>query len=152
MADHIWNVYLAGEIHSDWRRKIIEGVRRHKLPIEFGGPVTDHTASDTCGEKILGTASDSFWRDHRAANINAIRTSGLIRWADIVVISFSEKYRQWNAAFDAGFAAALGKAIITLHPTQFDHALKEVDSAARVTTRTPEQVVEVLVYVVQGGW
>ncbi len=105
MADHIWNVYLAGEIHSDWRRKIIEGVRRHKLPIEFDGPVTDHTASDTCGEKIPGTASDSFWRDHRAANINAIRTSGLIRWADIVVVSFSEKYRQWNAAFDAGFSA-----------------------------------------------
>ena len=142
-----WNVYLSGEIHSDWRRQIADGVRRADLPVTLVGPVTDHSASDDCGVHILGTEDQPFWKDHKGAKINAIRTRSLIDKADLVVVRFGEKYRQWNAAFDAGYAAALGKPIITLHPPGHTHALKEVDAAALAVAETTEQVVEILQYV-----
>ena len=140
-------VYLAGEIHSEWRQQIIEGANSADLPVEFLAPVTDHPASDDCGEKILGTESSNFWKDHKAAKINAIRTRTAIDKADIVVVRFGEKYRQWNAAFDAGQAVAKGKSLIVMHPEEHTHALKEVDAAALAVTENPEQVVELLKYV-----
>jgi len=146
MSENIWRIYLSGEIHTDWREKIIEG--SNSLPVEFYSPVTDHEASDLCGEKILGAEDLSFWRDRKGAGINSIRTNILIETADVVIVRFGEKYKQWNAAFDTGYACALGKPIITLHDEEHDHALKEVDSAARATARTPEQVVEILKYVI----
>ncbi len=145
-----WSVYLAGEIHSDWRERIAEGAERAGLDIGFSSPVTDHGASDDVGVAILGPESESFWKDHKGAGVNAIRTQTAIRRADVVVVRFGEKYKQWNAAFDAGFAAALGKPIVTLHPPEHDHALKEVDRAAVATAREPEQVVEILRYVLEG--
>jgi YtoQ family protein len=145
-----WTVYLAGEIHSDWRERIAEGAERAGLDIGFSSPVTDHGASDDVGVAILGPESESFWKDHKGAGVNAIRTQTAIRRADVVVVRFGEKYKQWNAAFDAGFAAALGKPIVTLHPPEHDHALKEVDRAAVATAREPEQVVEILRYVLEG--
>lgn len=150
MAERTWSVYLSGEIHSDWRQRIESGVREAGLPVTFSAPVTDHTASDDAGTGTLGEEGESFWRDHKGAGVNAIRTQTLIRDADVVVVRFGEKYRQWNAAFDAGYAAALGKPIVTLHDSEFDHALKEVDRAAQATARTAEQVVDVLRYVVRG--
>ena len=110
-----WSVYLAGEIHSDWRERIAEGAERAGLDVGFSSPVTDHGASDDVGVAILGPESESFWKDHKGAGVNAIRTQTAIRRADVVVVRFGEKYKQWNAAFDAGFAAALGKPIVTLH-------------------------------------
>ncbi|MGZ5311426.1 MAG: YtoQ family protein [Solirubrobacterales bacterium] len=145
-----WSVYLAGEIHSDWRERIAEGAELAGLDVSFSSPVTDHGASDDVGVAILGPESESFWKDHKGAGVNAIRTQTAIRRADVVVIRFGEKYKQWNAAFDAGFAAALGKPIVTLHPPEHDHALKEVDRAAVATAREPEQVVEILRYVLEG--
>ncbi len=145
-----WNVYLAGEIHSDWREQIAAGAEKAGLDVEFSSPVTDHSASDDVGVAILGDEADSFWKDHKGAGVNAIRTQTLIRTADVVVVRFGEKYKQWNAAFDAGFAAALGKPIVTLHPPDHDHALKEIDRAAMATAETPEQVVEMLRYVLEG--
>jgi len=65
----------------------------------------------------------------------------------LVLENVGPQYRQWNAAFDAGFAAALGKPLITLHDEELDHALKEIDSAARATARNTAQVVEILSYV-----
>ncbi|MCP4195253.1 MAG: YtoQ family protein [Planctomycetaceae bacterium] len=143
-----WKLFLSGEIHTSWRDRIGEGVHAVGLPIELMSAVTDHSASDDCGVEILGSDSDPFWKDHRGAGINAIRTRTLIRHADVVVVRFGEKYRQWNAAFDAGFASALGKPLITLHDQALDHALKEVDAAACATAREPEQVVEILKYVI----
>ena len=143
-----WNVYLAGEIHS-WREQIAAGAERACLDVEFSSPVTDHSASDDVGVAILGDEADSFWKDHKGAGVNAIRTQTLIRNADVVVVRFGEKYKQWNAAFDAGFAAALGKPIVTLHPPDHDHALKEIDRAAMATAETPDQVVEMLRYVLE---
>ena len=142
------NVYLAGEIHTDWRERIIEGARG--LEVTFSAPVTDHAASDDCGVAILGPEPDSFWHDRKGAQLNAIRTRKAIADADIVVVRFGEKYRQWNAAFDAGYAAALGKSLIILHPPEHDHPLKEVDAAALAVARRPEQVVDILRYVLTG--
>jgi YtoQ family protein len=150
MAERIWSVYLAGEIHSDWRERVEAGVRDAGLPVEFSAPVTDHAASDDAGVGTLGEESEPFWRDHMGAGVNAIRTQTLIREADMVVVRFGDKYRQWNAAFDAGYAAALGTPYLTLHDAEFDHALKEVDRAAQGTARTPEQVVAVLRYAITG--
>ena len=150
MAERTWNVYLSGEIHSDWRERIEAGVREAGLSIEFSAPVTDHAASDDAGTGTLGEEGTPFWRDHMGAGVNAIRTQTLIGAADVVVVRFGDKYRQLNAAFDAGCAAALGKPIVTLHDTALDHALKEVDRAAQATARTAEQVVDVLRYVTQG--
>jgi YtoQ family protein len=145
-----WNVYLAGEIHSDWRERIAEGAERAGLDVSFTSPVTDHGASDDVGVAILGGESNGFWKDHKGAGVNAIRTQTLIRQADVVVVRFGEKYKQWNAAFDAGFAAALGKPLVSLHPEEHNHALKEIDRAAMATAETPEQVVDVLRYVLEG--
>jgi YtoQ family protein len=143
-----WNVYLSGEIHSDWRERIADGVREAGLPVTLMAPVTDHAASDDAGVDILGPESDKFWHDHKGAGINAVRTQTLLQRADVVVVRFGDRHRQWNAAFEAGYAAALGKPIITLHPPDHDHALKEIDRAAMATARDPEQVVAVLRYVI----
>jgi len=143
-----WIVYLSGEIHSDWRERIRDGAQAAELNVEFVSPVTDHEKSDDCGVSILGAEENAFWHDQKGSGINAIRTRNLIESADIVVVRFGDKYKQWNAAFDAGFAAALGKSIITLHDPEINHALKEVDGAANAVCQTPEQVVEILQYVV----
>ena len=141
-------VYLSGEIHTDWRDQIIDG--SEGLEVEFSSPVTDHAASDDCGVAILGAEADKFWHDNKGARINAIRTRKGIEDADVVVVRFGEKYRQWNAAFDAGYAAALGKSLIVLQMPEHDHALKEVDAAALAVAREPEQVVAILRYVLEG--
>ena len=141
-------VYLSGEIHTDWRDQIVRGAMG--LDVAFSSPVTDHDASDDCGVAILGAEDSKFWHDHKGAKVNAIRTRAAIENADIVVVRFGEKYRQWNAAFDAGMAAALGKSLVVLHPPEFNHALKEVDAAAQAVAEHPEQVVELLAYVIGG--
>ncbi len=145
-----WKVYLSGEIHTDWRQEIASGVAAADLPVEFSAPVTDHAASDDCGVTILGAETDKFWHDNKGANVNAIRTRNLIEKADIVVVRFGEKYKQWNAAFDAGYAAALGKCLIVMHGPDHQHALKEVDAAALAVTETPAQIVDILRYVIRG--
>jgi YtoQ family protein len=145
--DGAWQVYLSGEIHTDWRETIRQQAAAAGLPVVFASPVMDHEASDMCGARILGDEPSAFWRDRKGAGINAIRTTNLIKSADVVVVRFGPKYRQWNAAFDAGYAAAIGTPLVTLHDEELDHALKEVDAAAQATARTPEQVVEILRYV-----
>lgn len=142
------NVYLSGEIHTDWRERIVAAAEG--LDVVFGGPVTDHAASDDCGAAILGTESDGFWHDRKGAMINAIRTRKGIADADIVVVRFGDKYKQWNAAFDAGYAAALGKPLISLHGPEHRHALKEVDAAALAVAEKPRQVADILRYVLSG--
>jgi YtoQ family protein len=139
-------VYLSGEIHSDWREQIAQGIQQRALDVTLSQPVTHHQASDDCGDAILGEESQPFWKDHKAAKINSIRIRKHIQDADIVVVRFGEQYKQWNAAFDAGYAAASGKSLITLHAPELIHALKEVDAAALAVCQTPEQVVEILEY------
>ena len=141
-------VYLSGEIHTSWREEIVEACEG--LAISFDAPVTDHAASDDCGVAILGAEPDKFWHDRKGAMVNAIRTRKGLEEADVVVVRFGEKYRQWNAAFDAGYAAALGKSLIILQQPDHDHALKEVDAAALAVARDPAQVAQILRYVLTG--
>ena len=142
-------VYLSGEIHSNWRDAIENGCRERSLEIQFLKPETVHEMSDDVGD-VLGAEENSFWKDHKSAKINSIRISKGIRNADLVVVKFGEKYRQWNAAFDAGYAAALGKSLVIMHGADHQHALKEVDAAALAVVETPQQVVEILTYVLRG--
>lgn len=142
-------VYLSGEIHTDWRADIMDAAR--DLDVSFDAPVTDHAASDDCGVAIMGAEPDKFWHDHKGAKLNAIRTRHGIENADIVVVRFGDKYKQWNAAFDAGMAAALGKSLIVMHGADHAHALKEVDAAALAVVTTPQQVVDILGYVLGGA-
>ncbi|KAG7369774.1 YtoQ family protein [Nitzschia inconspicua] len=145
-----WIVYLSGEIHSDWREVIAKGVADKNLPVTLTSPNTSHEDSDDCGAIILGMQEERPNWDMIGAKMNAIRTKTLLNEADVVVVRFGEKYRQWNAAFDAGYAAALGKPIITLHPPALSHMLKEVNASANTVCEDPEQVVDTLAYVIRG--
>lgn len=150
MNNDNWTVYLSGEIHSDWRKQIAGGIDKAGLPVTLLAPVTDHASSDDCGVDILGAEDSDFWKDHKGAKVNAIRTRTMIERSDVVVVRFGDKYKQWNAAFDAGIAVALGKPLITLHAPDLTHPLKEVDGAAMAVAETPEQVVKLLTYVIEG--
>ena len=151
MATDNWTIYLSGEIHSDWREQIKDGCAAKNLPVQLVAPVTNHDASDDCGVEILGGEDKAFWKDHKGAQVNAIRTRTLIEKSDIVVVKFGDKYRQWNAAFDAGYAAALGKPTVILHAEDLTHALKEGDAAALAVAESPDQVVRVLDYAINGN-
>ena len=142
----IWNVYLSGEIHTDWREQLEAGVKELDLPVTFSSAVTNHEKSDAAGD-ILGPQDQAFWRDHQSAKVNAIRTKNLIEQCDLAVVRFGSQYKQWNAAFDAGFLAALGTPFITLHDADIIHPLKEVDGAAMAWAQTTDQVIEILKYV-----
>ncbi|MDA9780335.1 YtoQ family protein [Amylibacter sp.] len=142
-------VYLAGEIHTNWREDIAHGCKG--LDVEFTAPVTDHDSSDDCGVAIMGPEKDKFWHDNKGAKLNAIRTRKAIEDADIVVVRFGEKYKQWNAAFDAGQAYAMGKSLIIMHQDEHQHPLKEVDAAALAVVNSPLQVSQILKYILDGS-
>ncbi len=145
-----WNVYLSGEIHTDWRQQIVDGAKSHDLPVTFSSAVTDHDASDAAGD-LLGAESSGFWRDHKSSKVNGIRTRTLLDKCDIAIVRFGDKYKQWNAAFDAGYCAAIGKPYITLHDEDIIHPLKEVDAAAMAWAKSTAQVVDILNYVIKAG-
>lgn len=145
-----WSVYLSGEIHTDWREQITAGAEKANLPITFLSPITVHEDSDNCGVEILGDEDNGFWKDHKGALVNSIATRTRISRSDVVVVRFGDKYKQWNAAFDAGYAAALGKSLIVLHDPGLTHPLKEVDAAAQAVAESPQQVVRLLSYVIEG--
>ena len=140
------NVYLSGEIHSNWRQEIINLCNKENLEISFSSPITNHEASDNCGVAILGNEEKNFWKDNKGANINSIKTRKSIKDCDIVVVKFGEKYKQWNAAFDAGYAIGLSKSLIVLHNDEHQHALKEIDASASAVAKTVEEIVKILQY------
>ena len=139
-------VYLSGEIHTKWRDEIIKKSKSLQLPIEFLSPVTNHELSDDVGIEILGKEDKKFWHDHKSAKINSIRTKNAIEQADVVVVRFGEKYKQWNAAFDAGYAIGLSKSLVVLHDEDHQHALKEIDASASAVASTVDEVVKILRY------
>ena len=144
-------VYLSGEIHTNWRDEIIKKCQDLKLNIDFSGPVTNHELSDDVGVKILGMEEKKIWHDNKSAKINAIKTRSSIEKSDIVIVRFGEKYKQWNAAFDAGYAAALSKSLIIIHNDEHQHALKEIDAAALAITKNIDEVVQILKYTINGS-
>ena len=144
-------VYLAGEIHTNWREEIIQLCEKEKLDVSFTSPVTDHEASDNCGVEILGIEEKNFWKDRKGAGINSIRTKKAIKDCDVFIVKFGEKYKQWNAAFDAGYASALNKSIIVIHSDENQHALKEVDASAAAIVSDQEQAFRILDYILSGS-
>ncbi|MFT5510848.1 MAG: YtoQ family protein [Hyphomicrobiaceae bacterium] len=145
-----WRIYLSGEIHSDWRDQIETQALAAALPVTFSAPITNHAYSDDCGVEILGAEPNKFWHDRKGAQVNAIRTRTMIEKSDIVIVRFGDKYKQWNAAFDAGYASALGKSLVIMHQPEHAHALKEVDAAALAVVENVDQIIEILRYVIRG--
>ena len=150
MSEKIWQLYLSGEIHTNWRDEIKTLCVQKQLPVITNSPNTIHEDSDDCGVSILGAEADKFWHDHKGASINSIRNSTLIKNTDILIVKFGDKYRQWNAAFDTGIAKALNKPIITLHDDNLNHALKEINQSAAASCRSVNQVVKILSYIIKG--
>ena len=150
MSEKIWQLYLSGEIHTNWRDEIKALCVQKQLPVITNSPNTIHEDSDDCGVNILGAEADKFWHDHKGASINSIRNSTLIKNTDILIVKFGDKYRQWNAAFDTGIAKALNKPIITLHEDNLNHALKEINQSAAASCRSVNQVVQILAYIIKG--
>ena len=145
------NVYLSGEIHSNWREEIIDLCKQEKLNISFSSPITDHEASDNCGVNILGNEEKNYWKDNKGAKINSIRTKRSIEGCDVVIVKFGEKYKQWNAAFDTGYAAALNKSIVVIHSDEHQHPLKEVDASASAVAKDQKQAFRILKYILDGS-
>ena len=102
MNERIWTVYLSGEIHTDWRERIADGVTAAGLPVDLVSPVTDHETSDKCGVDILGAEEHAFWEDRKGASVNALRTRTLLADADLGVVRLGAKYPEWHGAFAAG--------------------------------------------------
>ena len=125
----------------------IKLTKKNDLNVNFSSPVTDHDASDNCGVEILGNEETQFWKDNKGAKLNAIRTRKEIENSDIVIVKFGEKYKQWNAAFDAGYSAAKGKSLIIMYDDDYQHALKEIDATALAVVQNNQQLIEVLKYV-----
>ena len=144
-------VYLAGEIHTNWREDLIKLCNSANLKTQFFSPVTNHENSDNCGVEILGPEDKNFWKDNKGANINSIRTKKAIKDSDVVVVKFGEKCKQWNAAFDAGYASALNKSLIIIHNDEHQHALKEVDAAAVAVTKNNDEVINILKYSIKSS-
>ena len=145
------NVYLSGEIHSNWREEIIQLCKKEDLSIVFSSPNTDHESSDNCGVEILGAEESNFWKDNKGASINSIKTKKAIKDSDVVIVKFGDKYKQWNAAFDAGYASTLNKSTIVIHNDEHQHALKEVDASASAVAKDQHQVVRILKYILDGS-
>ena len=140
------SVYLACEIHSNWREEIIQLCEKEKLDVKFTSPVTDN-----CGVEILGAEEKNFWKDRKGANINSIRTKKSLQDCDVIIVKFGEKFKQWNAAFDAGYATALNNSMIVIHNDDHQHALKEVDSSAAVVASDQKQAFRILKYILEGS-
>lgn len=140
-------VYLAGQIHNDWREDLKKKAEEKGLPLTFVGPQTNHDRSDNVGEDILGEQPGNVYKDDAASSINNLRTEVLLQKSDVVVALFGENYKQWNTAMDASTALALNKPTILVRPSSLIHPLKELSNKANVTVGTVDQALEVLAYI-----
>ncbi len=144
-------MYLAGEIHSEWRQEVKEKAKALKLPLTFVGPMENHSRSDNIGEEILGERPNPIAKDEAASQINNLRTQVLMQKSDLVIALFGEQYKQWNTAMDATTAVTLGKPLILVRPEKLHHALKELSNKANVTVETVNQALKVIAYLYDDG-
>ncbi|MBP1968928.1 YtoQ family protein [Virgibacillus natechei] len=140
-------VYLAGQIHSDWRAEVEEKAVEKKLPLTFVAPQTNHDRSDDIGDTVLGEQPGNLYRDDAASSINNLRTQVLLQKSDVVIALFGEQYKQWNTAMDASTAISLNKPTIIVRPKSLIHPLKELSNKANVTVETLDQAIDVLNYI-----
>ena len=140
-------IYLAGQIHDDWRDEVAQKAKERNLPLTFVAPQTNHDCSDDIGEEILGKQPSNLYKDDAASDINNFRTQVLMKKADIVIALFGEKYRQWNTAMDVSTAIAMNKPTIIIRPESLIHPLKELSNKANVTVETVDQAIDVIGYI-----
>ncbi|KIL43892.1 YtoQ family protein [Jeotgalibacillus soli] len=140
-------IYLAGEIHSNWRQTIKEQANSLPFHLNFVGPMENHERSDNIGEEILGNQPNTIFKDDAASAMNNLRTQVLMQKSDVVIALFGEKYKQWNTAMDASTAITLNKPLILVRPEKLHHALKELSRKANVTVETTEQALQVISYI-----
>ncbi|GAA0455838.1 YtoQ family protein [Alkalibacillus silvisoli] len=140
------SIYLAGQIHDNWREQLKQKASEKGLNINFYGPQENHSLSDDIGENILGKQPNSLYRDDAASGINNFRTELMLKQSDAVIALFGESYKQWNTAMDAGIAIGLNKPLILVRPDSLIHPLKELSNKANVTVETIDQAIEVLAY------
>lgn len=140
-------VYLAGQIHDDWREQLEQKAKEKDLPLTFVAPQTNHDLSDNIGENILGKQPGNVFKDDAASSINNLRTQVLMQRADVVIALFGEQYKQWNTAMDASAAITMNKPTIIIRPESLIHPLKELSNKANVTVETVDQALEVLNYI-----
>ncbi|PSL44537.1 YtoQ family protein [Salsuginibacillus halophilus] len=141
------NVYLAGQIHDDWRSEIRTKAEEMNLPLDFFAPMENHDRSDNIGEEILGEQPNAIAKDDAASSMNNLRTRILMQKADVVIALFGENYKQWNTAMDAATAMTLGKPVILIRPANLHHPAKELAEKAQVVVETKEQALQALAYV-----
>ena len=140
-------VYLAGQIHDDWRDEVTQKAKERNLPLTFVAPQTNHDRSDDIGEEILGKQPSNLYKDDAASDINNFRTQVLMQKADIVIALFGEKYRQWNTAMDVSTAIAMNKPTIIIRPESLIHPLKELSNKANVTVEIVDQAIDIIGYI-----
>jgi YtoQ family protein len=142
-------IYLAGEIHSDWRDRLRDHIAALAISadITYVGPQDDHDRSDDVGEDILGEQPGARYRDLMGGKINHLRRRVQLNRADVVVAYFGPQYKQWNTAADAGAAAAMDLPVILVRDAQHTHALKDLDAFADITVETLEQAARVIAYI-----
>lgn len=140
-------VYLAGQIHDDWRQEVKDKAKQKELPVKFTGPMENHDRSDNIGEDILGKQPNAVFKDEAASKFNNLRTKVLLEKSDVVIALFGEKYKQWNSAADAASAVALNKPLILVRPEALHHPLKELSEKAQVTVETTDQALQALAYI-----
>lgn len=142
-------IYLAGEIHSDWRDRLRAHLDALDLPadITFVGPQEVHDRSDDVGEDILGEQPNQRYRDLLGGQVNTLRRRVQMARADLCVSYFGPKYRQWNTAADTGAASAMEIPVILVRDMEHLHALKDLDAFAAVTVETLEQAAEAIAYI-----
>ncbi|MBM7597657.1 YtoQ family protein [Virgibacillus halotolerans] len=140
-------VYLAGQIHDDWRDQVEKIAKEKKLALTFVGPQTNHGRSDDIGENILGEQPGKVYKDDAASSVNNLRTQVLMQKSDVVIALFGEQYKQWNTAMDASAAITMNKPTIIVRPESLIHPLKELSNKANITVETVEQAVDVLGYI-----
>lgn len=142
-------VYLAGQIHDDWRQQVRQLAQKRGLPLTFVGPQEDHALSDDIGEKIKGIQPNKVFKDEAASEFNNLRTTILMQKSDVVIALFGDKYKQWNTAMDASTALAIGKPLILVRQPDLHHALKELAQKANVVVADIEQAMDALAYVLR---
>ncbi len=142
-----YHIYLAGEIHSDWRNELRRAIGDVTgVSFTFTGPEENHEKSDSIGENILGEQPNALYRDIQSSKINNLRTQLFLNKADLVIAYFGEEFKQWNTASDASFAIASGKPLILIRPEKLHHPLKELSERANVTVRNIDEAAKVLRY------
>ncbi len=140
-------VYLAGQIHDNWRDEVKQKAEKMNLPITFVNPMTNHGRSDAIGEEILGEQPNKIIKDDKASDFNNLRTEILLSKSDVVLAFFGESYKQWNTAMDASTALTLNKPLILVRDASLHHALKELSNKSTATVENFDQALQALSYV-----